>query len=86
MNDEARFVNTYVALSLAKERFEGFPDSTREAYISIFKKYDTDSTWMDNFAHRTARQIGTSERLWQAVLARLDSLRKSTTPDTIFAD
>jgi hypothetical protein len=85
-SEENRFIGTYTALSLAKERFDSNPDSLSSVYPRIFRKFGTDSTWMAEYMNRISRNVTRSEGIWGKVMAKLDSLRRSVGSDSLFRD
>lgn len=73
-----KFVTTYVELSIARERYGNSPDSLNLAFRTIYLKNNTDSLWMAAYIKGLAGQIDKSERIWNKVATKLDSLQKKS--------
>jgi hypothetical protein len=80
-SQEKRFVSTYLAMSLARERFIGNPDSLKIALKDVFEIYGTDSVWMANYGKRLSIDLKLGNRIWADITTKLDSLRKNPNPD-----
>ncbi|OGC94871.1 MAG: hypothetical protein A2W25_14200 [candidate division Zixibacteria bacterium RBG_16_53_22] len=77
-----RFVSAYVALSIAREKYPSSPDSLSMAYDSILAAHGVDSAWLSSFAASLSADIHQSSRIWDKIVARLDSLRTASQPDS----
>jgi hypothetical protein len=82
-NNADKFISTYLALSIAREQLGGQPDSLKSTFQHIFKRYGTDSLWMDSYARGLSKNLGDSQRVWEEITGRLDSLKRIPNPDTI---
>lgn len=82
-SEENRFIRTYLAMSLARERYIGNQDSLRIAFKDIFKKYGTDSAWMAGYGKKLSQDLSRSERVWADITDILDSLKTSPKADTL---
>jgi hypothetical protein len=82
-SQEKRFVSTYLAMSLAKERFIGNPDSLKIALMDAFDKYGTDSVWMADYGKRLSVDLKLGNRIWADITTKLDSLKKESNPDSL---
>jgi len=79
--DDARFANTYVQLAVAGETYRNNPDSLEIALAGIFRANDCDSTWMYNHINSLVEDPQRYERIWNKIMAVLDSL-ENTSGDT----
>jgi hypothetical protein len=75
-NSADKFISTYLALSLARDQFGSQPDSLKVTFQHIFKHYGTDSLWMDNYARSLSKNLGNSQKVWEEITGRLDSLKQ----------
>jgi hypothetical protein len=82
-SQEKRFVSTYLAMSLAKERFIGNPDSLSIALRDVFDKYGTDSVWIADYGKGLSIDLKRGNRIWADITTKLDSLRKEPNPDSL---
>jgi hypothetical protein len=81
-SNDNRFILTYLAMSIAREKY-GTSDSLRMAFDNIYKKYGTDSLWMANYGKKLSKDLDKSAQVWEKITGRLDSLRKTSNPDTL---
>jgi hypothetical protein len=81
--EENRFIRTYLAMSLARERYIGNQDSLRIAFNDIFKKYGTDSAWMASYGKKLSQDLSRSERVWADITDILDSLKTASETDSL---
>ena len=81
--DENRFISTYLAMSLSREKYIAQPDSFNIAIREIFGKFETDSTWMADYGRKLSKDLVKSEHVWARIAAKLDSLRKTPNPDSV---
>lgn len=75
LDDAERFAATYSALSFARERLGAYPDSLAAAHDSIYAAHGADSAWVSAYAASLSEDIHYSTRIWDRVVAKLDSLR-----------
>jgi hypothetical protein len=82
-SEENRFISTYLAMSIDREKYIGNPDSLRITFNEIFKRYGTDSAWMAIYGKKLAQDLRRSEQVWVSITNILDSLRTSGNPDSV---
>jgi hypothetical protein len=82
-SQEKRFVSTYLAMSVARERFINDPDSLKTTLKDIFEKYGTDSVWMADYGKGLSIDLKRGNRIWADITTKLDSLRKESNPDSL---
>ncbi len=80
--DENRFVSTYLALSISREKYISEPDSLMTAVDNIYGRNGTDSTWMADYGKKLSKDLERSEHVWVRIAAKLDSLRKISNVDS----
>ena len=82
-SQEKRFVSTYLAMSLAREKFIGNPDSLSIALRRVFDKYGTDSVWMADYGKKLSIDLKLGNHIWADITTKLDSLKKEPNPDSL---
>ncbi len=80
--DENRFISTYLAISISREKYISQPDSLTIAMDKIFGRYGTDSTWMADYGKKLSKDLARSEQVWVRITAKLDSLRRVSNIDS----
>jgi hypothetical protein len=78
LQEAERFVSTYVALSIAHEKYRSQPESLQAAYAEIYQEAGADSAWMFDFTGRLALDPARGEIIWSKIVRSLDSLRGDT--------
>jgi hypothetical protein len=81
--DQNRFVGTYLAMSIAKQKYIGESDSLRAALQDIFANYGTDSTWMADYGKKLAIDLVRTKQVWAEITKRLEALRKDPDSDSL---
>jgi hypothetical protein len=81
-SNDNRFILTYLAISIAKEKYYA-SDSLKLAIDKIYIKYGTDSIWMANYGNKLSKDLNKSVQVWNNITGRLDSLRNVKEPDTL---
>jgi hypothetical protein len=84
--DESRFIATYLAMSIANEKYIGQPDSLKAATENIFNKYGADSTWMADYGKKLSTNLVQSKQVWTEITKRLEALRNDPDSDTLLID
>jgi hypothetical protein len=82
-SQEKRFISTYLAMSVARERFIINPDSLKTALKDIFEINGTDSVWMADYGSGLSIDLKRGNRIWADITTKLDSLRKASDPDSL---
>jgi len=83
LHDERKFVSTYIDLSIARERYSDYPDSLRDQIAVVYERNGADSIWMAQYAKKLSPNIDRSDRIWNEIVVRLDTLRKAAAPESI---
>jgi hypothetical protein len=82
--DEARFIDAYIGLTVANSEYSSNTDSLKIARSEIFKATRTDSTWITNYGASLSKDLTKSARIWDEIIIKLDSIRAvPPEPDTV---
>jgi hypothetical protein len=82
-SQENRFISTYLAMSVAREKYVNNPDSLRASSQAIFDKNETDSVWMVDYGRKLSIDLVRGERIWATIISKLDSLKKTPDPESL---
>jgi hypothetical protein len=81
--EESRFIETYLAISIARERYIGDQDSLKIALGNIFSRYGTDSTWMASYGRKLSTDLSKSRHVWSEITNQLELMMKNPGTDSL---
>ena len=82
IQDETKFVATYIALSKASGLYAEKPDSLRAAQQEAYKANGADSAWMANYAVELSGKLDKSSHIWDRIMSGIDTLKHITVSDS----
>ena len=77
-SEDLKFVEIYTEMSVAREMAGRDSLLLDSLYSDIYDRYNIDSTWLLNYVSAVSGKAEKQKMIWDAVVARLDSLKTAT--------